>query len=164
MHRHRWNQLLGAACLLVAGGVAAMIVLVFSGSSSAAPSKAEYFARVAEICGYYGPQLSAIPTPSDFAVPGTVAEPIRQALPLVLAETRELKALTPPKELTTDVKRWLALRDRAIATLKQTLHDADLPDIRLLGPDWLRFLDQNKAARAAAADIGIPTVCSTRSA
>jgi hypothetical protein len=160
----RSTQLLGAACLLVAGGVAAVIVLVFSDSSTAAPSKAEYFARVAEICGYFGPQLSAIEPPSDFAVPGEVAEPIRRALPLLFAETRELRALTPPRELTEQVGRWLALRDRAIATLKRTLHDASLPDITLLAPDWLRFLDQNEAARQASATVGIPKVCSTSSA
>jgi hypothetical protein len=160
----RWNLMLGAACLLLASGVAALVVLVFSDSSRAGLSKDEYFAKVAEICGYYGPQLSQIETPSDFAVPGTVAEPLRQALPLVNAETRELRALEPPKELADEIERWLALRDRAIAILKKTLHDANLPDIRLLGPDWLLFLDRNKAARGAAADIGIPRVCSTRSA
>jgi len=155
--------MLGAVCLLVACSVAAVIILVFSDSSTASPSKAEYFAKVAEICGYYGPQLSRVPTPSDFAVPGTVAEPIREALPLLNAETRELRALRPPKKLADEVERWLALRDRAIALLKKTLHDANLPDIRLLGPDWVQFLARNKLARAAAADIGIPSVCSTRS-
>lgn len=160
---HRSTHLLGAACLLVAGGVAAVIVLVVSDSSTAAPSRAEYFSRVAEICGYYGPRLSAIEPPSDFAVPGEVAEPIRRALPLVLAETSELRALRPPKELAEQVERWLTLQDRAIATLRRTLHDASLPDIRLLGPDWLRFLDQSGKARQAAAAVGIPKVCSTAS-
>ena len=159
----RSTQLLGAACLLVAGGVAAVIVLVFSDSSTAASSKAEYFARVADICGFYGTQLSGIRPPADFAVPGEVAEPIRQALPLMLAETRGLRALTPPRELAARVEHWLALRDRAIAELKRTLHDANLPDIRLLGPDWLRFLDRNSDARRAAAAIGLPRGCSAAS-
>jgi hypothetical protein len=39
-----------AGGLLVAGAIAAGIVLAFSGNSKAAPTKAEYFARVAEIC------------------------------------------------------------------------------------------------------------------
>lgn len=156
--------MLGAVCLVLAGAVAALVVLVFSDTSKAGLSKDEYFAKVTEICAYYGPQLSQIETPSDFAVPGTVAEPIREALPLLNAETRELRALEPPKELADEIERWLALRDRAIALLRKTLHDANLPDIRLLGPDWVRFLARNKAARAAAADIGIPSVCSRRSA
>jgi hypothetical protein len=152
-----------AAGLLAAGGIAAGIVLAFSGKSEAALTKAEYFARVAAICRLYGPALDKIGPPHDMAIPGEVAGPLRLALPLVVSETRELRALRPPKELATRVERWLGLWDRAIATLKRTLREALIPDVRRMGPDWLRFLDQSEAVGKAGALIGFPKVCSTGS-
>jgi hypothetical protein len=156
----RQRLLLGAACLLVAGGVAAAFVLAFSDDSTAAPSKAEYFARVAAICRIYGPQLDKIDPPHDIAIPGEVVGPLRVVLPLIVAQTRELHALRPPKELKSRIEHWLALKDRAIATLKRTLREGLLPDVRLMGPDWLLFVDQNEEAGKAAAKIGFPKVCS----
>jgi hypothetical protein len=159
-----WTHvLLWAACLLVAGGIASGIVLAFSGTSEAAPTKAEYFARVAAICRVYGPLLDRISPPRDIAIPGEVAGPVRLALPLVVAETRELRALRTPRDLASRVELWLALKDRAIATLKRTLREALLPDVRRMGPDWLLFLDQSAAAAAVGGKIGFPKVCSTGS-
>ena len=155
----RGNLLLVAACLFVAGGIAAAIVLVFSESSTAAPSKAEYFARVAAICRVYGPQLDKIDPPHDIAIPGEVVGPVRVVLPLIVAQARDLHALRPPKELAGEIEHWLALKDRAIGTLKRTLREGLLPDVRLMGPDWLLFVEQNGAAGRAAAKIGFPKDC-----
>lgn len=158
--RGRGEVLFFTACLLVAGGIATGIVLALSGSSEAAPTKTEYFARVAAICRVYGPQLDRIGLPRDIAIPAEVAGPVSLALPLVAAETREVRALRPPRELAAKVEHWLALKDRAIATLKRTLQEALIPDIRRMGPDWLRFVDQAGAAAQAGAKIGFPRVCS----
>ena len=163
MMRGQSQTLLWAACLLIAGGIAAGIVLAFTGSSKAAPTKAEYFARVAAICRVYGPRLDKISPPHDIAIPGEVAGPVKLALPLVVAETRELRALRPPEELAPQVEHWLALKDRAIATLRRTLREALLPDVRRMGPDWLLFVDQVEAAGKAGGKIGFPKVCSTGS-
>jgi hypothetical protein len=160
----RERLLLGAACLLVAGGVATGVVLVFSDDSSAAPSKAEYFARVAAICRLYGPQLDKIDPPHDIAIPGEVVGPVQVVLPLIVAQTRDLHALRPPKELKGAIEHWLALKDRAIETLKRTLREGLLPDVRLMGPDWLLFVEQNEAAGKAAAKIGFPRACTSSSA
>ena len=151
------------ACVVVAGGITAGIVLAFSGSSSAAPTKAEYFARVAAVCRVYGPQLDKIDPPHDIAIPGEVAGPVSVALPLVAAETRELRALRPPQELAAEVDRWLALKERAITTLKRTLREALIPDVRQMGPDWLRFVAEQTRAAEAGAKIGFPKVCSASS-
>jgi hypothetical protein len=62
------------------------------------------------------------------------------------------------------IEHWLALKDRAITTLKRTLREALIPDIRRMGPDWLRFVDQLEAAAEAGGKIGFPKVCSTGSA
>jgi hypothetical protein len=158
--RPRGRILFPVLCLLAAGGIAAGIVLAFSGSSQAAPTKAQYFARVAAICRVYGPQLDKIGPPQDIAIPGEVAGPISLALPLVVAETREVRALRPPEELAERVERWLALKDRAIETMRRTLREALIPDVRRMGPDWLRFVDENEAAAKAGAEIGFPAVCS----
>ena len=155
----RRNQLLAAACLLIAGGVAAVVILAFSESSTAAPSKAEYFARVAAICRLYGPQLDKIDPPHDIAIPGEVVGPVQVVLPLIVAQTRDLHGLRSPKELAGKIEHWLALKDRAIETLKRTLREGLLPDVRLMGPDWLLFIKQNGAAGRAAAKIGFPQVC-----
>jgi hypothetical protein len=147
----------------VAGAIAAGIVLAFSGSSSAAPTKTEYFARIAAICRVYGPQLDKITPPHDPAIPAEVADPVSFALPLIVAETREVRALRPPKELAAQIEHWLALKDRSIATLRRTLREARIPDVRTMGPDWLRFLDQAEAAARAGAEIGFPAICSSAS-
>jgi hypothetical protein len=54
---------IGCVCALVAAAVAAGVVLVSSGSSEAAPTKSQYFARVAAICRTYGPKLDKISPP-----------------------------------------------------------------------------------------------------
>jgi hypothetical protein len=156
----RGQTLYLVACLLVAGGIATGIVLAFSSSSEAALSKAEYFERVAAICRVYGPQLDKIHPPYDIAIPGEVAGPVSLALPLVEAETREVRALRPPKELAAEIKHWLALKNRSIATLERTLREARIPDVRRMGPDWLLYVDQAEAAAKAGGKIGFPEVCS----
>jgi hypothetical protein len=160
--RRRKQMLLGVACALVVGGVAAGIVLVFGGSSRASPTKAEYFARVAAICRVYGPKLDRIAPPTDLAIPGAVVTPVSKALPIVEAEIREVSALRPPEGLAAQVEQWLSLEAKARAALRQTLRDARLPDIRRLGPDWLAFLDAASAAARVGKKIGFPKVCSGR--
>jgi hypothetical protein len=157
----RRPRLLGAACLVLSGGVATAIVLAFSDSSSAAPSKAEYFAQVAAICRFYGPKLDKIEPPGDIGTPGTVAESVRRVLPVLLAQSRELHALRPPDEIASEVERWLALGDRALVTLKRTLREALMPYISRMGLDWLQYLEQNEAAKKVGAGIGFPKVCSS---
>jgi hypothetical protein len=156
----RRRILMTAVSLLVAGLVAGGIVLARSGSSQAAPTKKEYFARVAAICRVYGPQLDKVAPPGDIATPAEVADPIQLALPLVVAELREVRALQPPTELAEPVEEWLTLRDQAVEMMRRTLRAALLPDIRQMGPDWLRFMDLTKQAGHVGARIGFPKVCS----
>src|SRR3954447_23624693 len=55
---------LGAACAVLSAAIAVGLVLAFaSGTSEAAPTKSQYFARVAAICRIYGPKLDKIPPP-----------------------------------------------------------------------------------------------------
>jgi len=130
----------GAAALAVAGGVAAVVVLVFSSGSQAAPTRAEYFARVARICKVYGPKLDRIAPPPDVTIPGEVASPLRRVIPLLDAENAEVRALRPPPEL-----------------------DAETPNISGTAVDYLRFLSQAQAAAKVGSEIGFPAVCSSSS-
>ena len=99
----------GLGGLAVGGAVAAGILLGSSGNPGAAPTKAEYFARVARICGVYGPKLDRIAPPTDVSIPGEVVTPVRRVIPLLRAETSELAAR---------IDRWLALEARVIASLE----------------------------------------------
>jgi hypothetical protein len=81
--------------------------------------------------------LDKIDPPHDIAIPGEVVGPVQIVLPLIVAQTRDLHGLRPPKELAGEIEHWLALKDRAIETLKRTLREGLLPDVRLMGPDWL---------------------------
>ena len=147
----------------VACAAALTVVLVFSGSSNAAPTKAQYFARVARICGVYGPKLDRIAPPSDVTIPGEVATPLRRVIPLLRAETAEVRALRPPTELAVRVDRWLALKAAVLDTLEQTLRAAEAPDIPATAVAYLRFLKQANAASRAGASIGFPAICSAAS-
>jgi hypothetical protein len=157
-----WRRLAaGCGALVVAGGVAAGVVLGFSDSSSADPTKADYFARVSKICGVYGPKLDRIAPPSDVTIPGEVVTPLRRVIPLIRAETREVRALRPPAELAGPIDHWLALKARAIGSLEQALRQAEAPNIPGTAVAYLDFLKQARAASAAGAKIGFPRICSS---
>ncbi len=109
----RWYLVLGAACALVAAGLAAVvIVVVFPGESEAAPTKAQYLARVAAICRVYGPQLDRVAPPTDIAVPGEVASSVEKALPILEAESSAVRSLRSPEELKAQLAGWHALNER----------------------------------------------------
>jgi hypothetical protein len=158
-----WLVAVGLGGLAVGGAVAAGIVLGFSGNSGAEPTKADYFARVARICGVYGPKLDRVAPPTDVTIPGEVVTPLRRVIPLLRAETSEVRALRPPTELAARIHQWLALKALVIATLEQTLHAAEAPDIPATAVAYLRFLNQAQAAAKAGTKIGFPTICSSSS-
>jgi hypothetical protein len=158
-----WQIAVALGAVVVAGSVAAGIMLGFSGNSGAAPTKSEYFARVAKICGVYGPKLDRIAPPTDVTIPGEVVTPLGRVIPMIRAETSEVRALRPPTELAARIEQWLALKARVLATLEQTLHAAEAPDIPATAVAYLRFLKQAQAASKAGAKIGFPTICSASS-
>jgi hypothetical protein len=144
---------LGAACALVAAAVAGGIVLVFSDSSKAAPTKAQYFARVAAICHVYGPKLDKVPPPTDIAIPGVVASSIGAALPILEAQAA---AVRPPKQLQVEIERWIALDDRAIAKLRESLRLAREPNLSQMAFAYIQFLTASRAAKHLGQTIGFP--------
>jgi hypothetical protein len=147
----------------VAGGIAAGIVLAFSGSSNAAPTRAEYFSQVAKICAAYGPKLDRIAPPNDVTIPGEVVTPLKRVIPLLRAETAEVQALKPPRELTAMVEHWLGLKARVVTSLEQTLHAAETPDIAGTAVDYLAFQKLARQTASAGHAIGFPKICSESS-
>ena len=154
----RWYVVLGAACALIAGGIAAGVVLAFSGSSSAAPpTKKEYFARIATICRIYGPQLNKVPPPTDIAIPGVVVTSVSNALPILTAMTDRLHQVRPPAELKTKIQRWLDLDDKALVSLRESLKLAREPNLSQMGVSYIEFLKNSQAAKHLGAQIGFPS-------
>jgi hypothetical protein len=151
----RRRIVVGAACALVSVGMAATLVLVFSPSSRAGPTRAQYLARVASVCRIYGPRLDRI-RPPDVAEPANVIDAVERALPLVRAQTREVRALEPPPELRTGLERWFVLQDGRLAMLERALRAARKQDFRALGVAYVDFmLAGPKVARLGSA-LGIP--------
>ncbi len=148
--------LLGASCVLVAGGIAAAIIAVFPGSSEAAPTKAEYLAQVAAICRVYGPRLDRVPPPSDIAVPGEIVTSVEKALPILQAERRAVRALRSPAELEAQLRRWHALDDRSLAELENALRAAREPDLSTMGVAYVRYLLDGRRAEKVGRTIGFP--------
>jgi hypothetical protein len=159
----RTQALASAGAILIAGVVAAVIVLVFTGNSQAAPTKAEYFARVARICSLYGPKLDAIAPPPDVSIPGEVVTPLKKVIPLLRAENAEMQALQTPDELAAQVRRWLALKDSVLAKLEQALHAAEEPDISGTAVKYLQFLSLARQTASLGHTIGFPSICSAAS-
>jgi len=84
------------AVLAIAAGTAGGVVLALSDTSEAAPTKAEYFGKVAKICGFYGPKLDQITPPQDVTIPGEVVTSLTRVIPVIQAETKAVRALTLP--------------------------------------------------------------------
>jgi hypothetical protein len=153
----RFYILMGVSGAIVAGGIAVGAVLVFSGNSEAAPTKAQYFARIARICRVYGPQLNKVPPPTDIAIPGVVVTSVSGALPILSAMTAELHKVRPPAELRPKIKRWLHLDDQALVNLRDSLRLAREPNLSQMAFTYLDFLKDSQAAKHLGAQIGFPS-------
>src|SRR5205807_9023531 len=112
--QRRWYAMLGTACTLVAAGIAGGLVLTFTGTSQAAPTKSQYFARVAAICRAYGPKLDKIPPPIDVTIPSEITASVTKVEPILRAEANAVRRLTPPRELRALLARWSKLNDESI--------------------------------------------------
>jgi hypothetical protein len=149
------RALLGTACAIVGAGVAAVFVLFFSPSSRAEPTKAQYIARVAEICRVYGPRLDMI-RPPDVAEPANVIDAVERALPLITAQEREVKALDAPLALRPELARWFRLQDGRIGMLERALRGARRQDFRALSVAYVDFILAGPETARLGSAIGIP--------
>jgi hypothetical protein len=154
----RWYLTLGAACAaLFAASVATVIVLVSSGTSEAAPTKSEYFARVAAICRIYGPKLDKIPPPIDVTIPSEITESVRKVEPVLRAEAAAVRRLEPPRELRAQLARWNELNERSIAKLGEALRAAEKTDLRGIQVAYVEFVVTGAKAQKLGHAIGFPS-------
>ncbi len=156
MHR-RWYALLGAACALAVAGVATGIVFFSSGTSEAAPTKSQYFARVAAICRLYGPKLDKIPPPIDVTIPSEITESVRKVEPILRAESAAVRRLKPPRELRAQLARWNKLNEQSIAQLGAALRAARKTDLRGIPVAYVTFVVTGAKAQRLGHAIGFPS-------
>jgi hypothetical protein len=158
MHR-RWYAILGAACAVVAASVAAAVVLVSSGSSQAAPTKSQYFSRVAAICRQYGPKLDRIPPPIDVTIPSEITDSVRKVEPVLRAEADAIRRLKPPRELRSQLARWNELNQQSIAKLGDALRaaGAKMIDLRGIQVAYVSFVVTGAKAQHLGHAIGFPS-------
>ncbi len=158
----RARFLVSLAAILVAGGLAAGLVLAFGNSSSqAAPTRAAYFRSVAKVCGVYGPKLDQITPPQDVTLPGEVVTSLSRAIPVIEAETKAVRSLRLPRRIDGEIKHWLALKDRTLAALKDALHQAQEPNIAGTAAAYIHFEQLARETSKVGHEIGFPSICST---
>ena len=148
----------GFACAALAVAVAVTIVLVANtGSSKAAPTRAEYLSRVAAICRLYGPKLDKIPPPIDVTIPSEITESVRKVEPILRAEAEAVRRLEPPRELRTQLKQWNELNQRSIAKLGEALRAAEKTDLRGIQVAYVEFVVTGAKAQKLGHAIGFPS-------
>ena len=154
----RWYASLGALCGLVAVAVAAGIVLVFpSGTSEAAPTKTQYFARVAAICQTYGPKLDKVPPPIDVSVPSEITASVTRVEPVLRKEAEAVRRLKPPHELRSQLARWNELNQSSIAKLGEVLRAAKDVDLMRIQIAYVSFIVTGAKAQHLGHKIGFPS-------
>ena len=149
---------LGAACVALAAAIAAVIVvLASSGPSNAAPTKSQYFARVAAICRTYGPKLDKIPPPIDVTIPSEITESVTKVEPVLREEAEAVRRLKPPRELRQLLARWNDLNQRSIAKLRVALRAAKKIDLRGIQVAYVSFVVMGAKAQKLGHKIGFPS-------
>jgi hypothetical protein len=150
--------LLAGGCAAVSAVVAVAVVLAFgSGTSHAAPTKREYFARVAAICRLYGPKLDKIPPPYDITIPALITRSVRKVEPILRAEAEAMHRLEPPRELRAQVARWNELNRSSIAKLRVALRAAEKTDLRGIQVAYVQFVVTGAKAQKLGHAIGFPS-------
>jgi hypothetical protein len=145
----------GAVCAVATAAVAATVVLVFSSSSRAEPTRAQFLERVAAICRVYGPRLDQI-RPPDVAEPANVIDAISRALPLARAQEREVRRLEAPAELRPRLARWFRLQERRLRMLEQALRAGREGDFRTLSVEYVDFILAGPEVARLGTAIGVP--------
>jgi hypothetical protein len=143
-----------AAALAVAACVAAVVVLVATGSSGKGPTRGDYLAHVEAICQKYGKRLDKIPPPTDPASPGAVYESINAALPILREQTTRVRGLERPRQLRQRLDPFFTWTDRSLdelATARKDAHDRKLfPMVQAIS----RFETDRNRAKLIAKSMG----------
>jgi biopolymer transport protein ExbB/TolQ len=151
----RSYALAAAALLLVAGGVATVVILVGDGfGNSNALTRTEYLDRIQAICRTYDRKLQRIPPPANPGNAQALAQSIGQALPLLERRLAEARKVKPPPRLVQRVRRAFALADKAVLDLKTSRSKALAGDAGGAVRAFAHFIETRDRARQLASSIG----------
>lgn len=146
--------LLTAGLVVVAGSLAAGIVLAFGGGPTTSLSPSAYLARASAVCERYARQLDRIPPPGDLGSPAAVSAAVGRALPVLRKQAAAVRAIKPPRELERSVRRYFELSDRSLAVLGVALDAARRNDRVTMGPKLGAWFEASSAAQAASRKLG----------
>lgn len=140
--------------LCAGAAVLAALVVVEATRSAHEPGRAGYLAAVEAICHRYSVRLDRIPPPGDLSSPGSVVESLRQALPLLRDQEREVRRLVAPVQLRRQLARFFALTERSLTALGEALDAALERALYPMATALTRFGEQRDEAKRVAREIG----------
>jgi hypothetical protein len=146
-------MVIAGATILIAAGVAAAIVTGSVGGADG-PPVSEYLTEVEKICAEYGAKLDEIRPPTDLSSPGAVVESLQQALPVLVAQRDEVRALEEPAALRGRLTRFFELTDRSLAALRRALTSALERALYPMAVALTEFGNVRDEAKVVAREIG----------
>lgn len=148
----RSRALIGLGLVVVAGGVAAGIVLAFHGGGSSL-TPAQYLERADAVCRPYAQQLDHV-APPDPGSTVDVAASVGRALPILRRQADAVRKIHPPRELEERVRAFFLRTDRSLAALGSVLEAARRGDSKTMGPRLGAWFDASDKAQAASKQVG----------
>jgi hypothetical protein len=109
---------------------------------------------VEAICVEVNERLDRIPPPGDLSSPGAVVESLKQALPLLREQERDVRALSPPVSLRAALERFFRLTDRSLAELQAALDAALERELFPMATALTRFGEARDQAKLVGREIG----------
>jgi hypothetical protein len=149
----RGRLILALGLAAIAGGVAAGLVFAL-GEGAAAPTRAEYVARVNALCAKYGERLDRIRPPDDPASLGAAFESMSRALPVLRQQSAEARKLKVPTALRPRVERFLELTDRSLEHLEEARRHAEARELFKMVQTLSAFQRVRNQAKRVARSIG----------
>lgn len=140
--------------LAVSAISAAVVVTVALGRDAREPTRDEYVAAINAICAEYGVRLDRIPPPGDLAEPGSVAQSLRRAIPVLEQQADAARGVPAPPALHQDVERFFVLLDRSLLELRRTLQAALERALYPMSTALTRFERFRDDAKALGRQIG----------
>jgi len=145
--------------LLALVAAAGLLTACAHTKAAPAPARKDYLARVSSVCRTYARRLERIPAPAAPTAYGDVIESVGRVVPLLRAQERAMRAVTPPPALEPRLRRLFALNRGSIAELEHALAAARRRDAGGVATRLVRFSSTRDRVHRLALAIGIR--CST---
>jgi hypothetical protein len=126
--RHR-NARIAAALAVVAALFVAALVFDLGPFADDELSEAEFLARGDEICATAHDRFAKAQSKASGQTPRQAVALTDELIGIAEQELADIEELAPPQELGDDVERYLAARERGIATLREGRTAAERADI-----------------------------------